>query len=126
MLLHSGQMNNANRQLTIMICMQVILVVISVAPFGAYNSYALATANQVKDADEKGKALLAATITNFAAFLNYGVSKFLFCLAHLYFTILYSLVSMYFWLRPVVFVNNLKKLFVSGVNNQIVKWRRRT
>jgi hypothetical protein len=89
MLMHSGQMNNANRQLTIMICMQVILVVISVAPFGAYNSYALATANQVKDADEKGKALLAATITNFAAFLNYGVSRILFCLSHLYFTILF-------------------------------------
>lgn len=77
---NTAQLNNADRQLTIMICMQVIIVVISVASYGSYNVYSLITANTYKDADQKGKDLVALTVTSLSAFLNYEVNKRFFFL----------------------------------------------
>lgn len=71
---NTTQLNNADRQLTIMVCMQVIIVVISVASYGGYNVYSLATTNVYKDAEQKSKDLMALTVTSLSAFLNYGVS----------------------------------------------------
>lgn len=72
-LANTAQHIRADHQLTTMICMQVIIVVISVAGYGAYNVYALATAAVPKDGEQRGKDLVAFTVTSLSAFLNYGV-----------------------------------------------------
>ena len=75
LLRNTARLNSADQQLTTMICMQVIIVVISIAAYGGYNVYSLATANTFKDVEQKGKDLVAFTVTSLSAFLNYGVSE---------------------------------------------------
>jgi hypothetical protein len=42
-LINTGQLNGADRQLVVMICLQLILVVISTISYGIYNTYTLIT-----------------------------------------------------------------------------------
>ncbi|CAF0854556.1 unnamed protein product [Adineta steineri] len=81
LLKNTAQLNHADQQLTIMICMQIFIVFISVASYGGYNVYALATASIQKDAEQKGKDLVALTVTSLSAFLNYGSSFYVFFLS---------------------------------------------
>ncbi|UJR33948.1 hypothetical protein I4U23_021366 [Adineta vaga] len=78
LLKNTARLSSADQQLTTMICMQVIIVVISVAAYGGYNVYGLATANVFKDAEQKGKDLVTLTVTSLSAFLNYGSSFYVF------------------------------------------------
>ncbi|CAF1482045.1 unnamed protein product [Adineta steineri] len=64
--------HRVDRQLTRMICMQVILIAVCQIPYGIFNAYTLLTANVTKDADRLDKELFASRI---AALLNYGTSS---------------------------------------------------
>ncbi|CAF1084383.1 unnamed protein product [Adineta ricciae] len=78
LLKNTARLYSADQQLTTMICMQVIIVVFSIAAYGGYNVYSLATASTLKDAEQKGKDLVAFTVTSLSAFLNYGSSFYIF------------------------------------------------
>ncbi|CAF0893532.1 unnamed protein product [Rotaria sp. Silwood1] len=52
-----------DRQLTIIVFIQVLLTLIGLSPYGIYNAYALITIDVEKDADQKAKDALASNIT---------------------------------------------------------------
>ena len=67
----------ADRQLTKMVLIQVILVIISIAPYGIYNAYNTITAGMVKDFDRQMKEYLASTIVSLVSYIHFGVCLFL-------------------------------------------------
>jgi hypothetical protein len=67
----------ADRQLTRMICMQVILIAISEIPYGIYNAYSLGTAQIIKNADWLDKELFASRVVALINYGNFAVCSFL-------------------------------------------------
>jgi hypothetical protein len=63
----------ADRQLIRMTLTQVILVVISLLPYGIYNTYILITNNIIKDSDRQLKEYFAFTIFSMVTYLYYVV-----------------------------------------------------
>jgi hypothetical protein len=68
---------HADRQLTKMILIQVILIIISVIPFSIVNAYAVITVGVVKDIDRQLKESLAATIVGLISYLHFAVGLFI-------------------------------------------------
>lgn len=66
----------ADRQLTIMVFIQVLLTIIGLIPYGASCAYALATINTPKTFDQIAKENLASTVTYLFGSITYGVSIF--------------------------------------------------
>jgi uncharacterized membrane protein len=69
---------HADRQLTRMTLIQILLIIISVIPPGIYSAYSLITAGVVKNKDRIMKEAFAATIVALASYL-YSVVCYLFC-----------------------------------------------
>ncbi|CAF2112096.1 unnamed protein product [Rotaria magnacalcarata] len=64
---------NVDRQMTMMVCIQVFLIVIGLSPYGIDIAHIFATSNIQKSDDRKAKEAWAATITYILCFLAYGV-----------------------------------------------------
>ena len=71
---------HADRQLVKMILIQVVLVVISVTPYGINGIYGLATAGIVKNEDQQEKESFALTIVTVLSYCYYAVLLFTFLL----------------------------------------------
>jgi hypothetical protein len=70
----------ADRQLTRMILIQVILVVICITPYGINSAYTLITENVIKDENRLIREDFALTIFSLLAYVYYSVSLFIqFC-----------------------------------------------
>jgi hypothetical protein len=63
----------ADRQLIRMTLTHVVLVVISLLPYGIYNTYSLVTNTTIKDSDRQLKEYFAATIFSMVTYLYYVV-----------------------------------------------------
>jgi hypothetical protein len=70
----------ADRQVTKMVLIQVILVVICIVPYGINNAYGLITANVPKDANRLSNENFALSIFSFASYFYYAVCLFIHCL----------------------------------------------
>jgi len=64
---------HADRQLVKMTLIQVVLVVISIAPFGIFSTYLYITMGVVKDADQQMKEALVGTIFILISYFYYVV-----------------------------------------------------
>ena len=73
-LTNTRQLNGSDRQLVLMVCLQLILVIVSTAPFGAYNTYILATSSMIKTTEQLDQDFLFLTITSLFGVFNFGVS----------------------------------------------------
>jgi hypothetical protein len=62
-----------DRQITLMICMQIILIIWSTIPYGIFTIYSLVTIKIVKDADRLYKELLFFTIVSLNTHVHTGV-----------------------------------------------------
>lgn len=70
---------HADHQLTRMTLMQVLVVVITLIPYGINTVYNLITTGITKDVDRSLKELLAITISSMLANIYYVVCLFIFC-----------------------------------------------
>lgn len=66
----------ADRQLAILVFIQIFLTLIGLTPYGIYSAYKIATINDVKTYDQQVKEALAGNITYLMGSLTYGVSVF--------------------------------------------------
>jgi hypothetical protein len=64
---------HADRQLTIMICVQVILIILTTIPYGIFNIYSFATTDTIKDQDRLKKESLIFTIISLNTYIYIGV-----------------------------------------------------
>jgi hypothetical protein len=64
---------HADRQVTIMTLIQVVLIVISVSPPGIYTAYILITSGIVKDAERQMEEGFATTIISLTSYFYYMV-----------------------------------------------------
>jgi len=102
----------ADRQITKMVLMQIILVVISMTPFGIMTAYSLITAGVSKSIDQQIKEYFVTIILVLVTYLYYVVCllfkyifmKSFFCRA----------ISTYFLFHQVVFVSQLKSGYAAG------------
>ena len=72
-LANTRQLNGSDRQLVLMVCLQLILVIVSTVPFGAYNTYILATANVKKTAEQLDRDFLFQIVASLFGVFNFGV-----------------------------------------------------
>ena len=77
-LTNTGQLNGSDRQLVLMICLQLILVILSTVPFGVYNTYILVTSNVIKTSEQLDQDFLFLTITSLFGVFNFGVSFYFY------------------------------------------------
>jgi hypothetical protein len=75
----------ADRQLTRMTLIQVVLVVISIVPYGINNTYDLITAATTKDVDRQLKESFVSTVVSLITYLYYMVCFFFLILTNTYF-----------------------------------------
>ncbi|CAF3779201.1 unnamed protein product [Rotaria sp. Silwood1] len=80
-LTHARQLPGADRQLVIMVCLQLLFVVVEAIPFGSYNTYILLTSNRKKDAEQMDKDFLFLTVTSLLGSFNFGSSFYIFLIA---------------------------------------------
>ncbi len=66
-----------DRQLTRMVCMQVVLIAISQIPYCIYTTYGLAIAGTVKDADRLDKELFVSRVPVLLSYIEFAVCSFL-------------------------------------------------
>ena len=71
----TAEFSNADRQLVIMVGLQVILALVATFPYGSYNVYALVTANTVKSAEHSGRDLFFVSVTTLISISHFGVSR---------------------------------------------------
>ncbi|CAF2843133.1 unnamed protein product, partial [Rotaria sp. Silwood2] len=71
-LTHARQLPGADRQLVMMVCLQLLFVVVEAIPFGTYNTYILLTSNRKKDAEQMDKDFLFLTVTSLLGSFNFG------------------------------------------------------
>lgn len=67
---------NIDRQMVIMVSLQVLLTLIGLGPYGIYVAYTFVTIHISKSNDRKAQEALVATITYILCFLAYGVCHF--------------------------------------------------
>jgi hypothetical protein len=65
--------HHADRQLTIMICMQVILIILTTIPYAIFNIYSFTTMTSVKDRDRLDREALIFTIVSLNTYIYIGV-----------------------------------------------------
>jgi hypothetical protein len=65
---------HADRQVTKMTLIQVILIVVSATPPGIYSAYSVLTTGVVKDLDRQLKEIFAATIVGLITYFYFIVS----------------------------------------------------
>jgi hypothetical protein len=70
---------NVDRQLVRMTLIQVGLVIISLVPYGIYNTYILITSSVTKDPDRQEKEYLAGTILSMVTYFYYVVCFLILC-----------------------------------------------
>jgi hypothetical protein len=70
---------NVDRQLVRMTLIQVGLVIISLVPYGIYNTYILITSSVTKDPDRQEKEYLAGTILSMVTYFYYVVCLLILC-----------------------------------------------
>ncbi|CAF0765998.1 unnamed protein product [Adineta steineri] len=87
-----------DRQLTRMICMQVIVVAFCQIPYGIYNGYSLLTANVIKDTDRLDKELFAAKVTALFVYGNFAGNFYVFLVSSSRFR--QTVKDKIFWWRP--------------------------
>ena len=63
----------ADRQLAIMVCMQILLIVFTVIPYAAHHIYSLITANTAKDSHRLAIELFVMTIVSLNTYVYSGV-----------------------------------------------------
>lgn len=73
-LTNTGQLNGADHQIVVMVCLQLILVILSTVPYGVYNTYILVTSNINKSPEQIDRDFLFLTVTSLLAVFNFGVS----------------------------------------------------
>ena len=77
LLKRTAELSNADRQLVIMVGLQIILALLATIPYGSYQVYALATASIVKSAEQSGRDLLFVSVTTMISISHFGVSTIL-------------------------------------------------
>lgn len=70
----TAELSNADRQLVIMVGLQVILALVATVPYGSYNVYALITANMMKTSEQVGRDLFIVSVTTMISISHFGVS----------------------------------------------------
>ncbi|CAF0838930.1 unnamed protein product [Adineta steineri] len=78
MLQNNRQLQGADRQLTLMVCAQVGLILISTVPYAIYYAYSLNTAYQNKTSEQKDKENFIANVIGMTASFEFGGSFYLF------------------------------------------------
>jgi hypothetical protein len=69
---------HADRQLTRMVLIQVVLVVVSITPYAIFNAYNTITVGVVKDLNRQLKEYFALTIVSLISYLHFAVCLFIF------------------------------------------------
>jgi hypothetical protein len=64
---------HADRQLTLMICVQIILFIWSTIPYGIFMSFSLLTNKTIKDQDRLNKELFVYAIVSLNGYVHTGV-----------------------------------------------------
>ncbi len=83
-LTNTGQLNGADHQIVVMVCLQLILVILSTVPYGVYNTYILVTSNINKSPEQIDRDFLFLTVTSLLAVFNFGVSFFEFLMKRIF------------------------------------------
>lgn len=76
--LTSVQLQGADQQLTLIICGQITMVIITVLPTCIYNAYSQITSTVSKSAEQKSLEFFIANIISFLAAIGLGVSEIFF------------------------------------------------
>lgn len=71
--LNGSNNQNMDRQITLMICMQIILIIWSTIPYGLFTIYSLITSQIVKDLQRSYRELLVFTIISLNTYVHTGV-----------------------------------------------------
>ena len=77
-LTNTGQMVSADRQLVVMVCLQLLLVIIATIPSGIYIIYTSITLNEKKTTEQVDQEFSFSTVTSLLSLFNVGVSFILF------------------------------------------------
>jgi len=77
---------HADRQLTLMICVQIILIIWSTIPYGIFMSFSLLTNKTIKDQDRLNKELFVYTIVSLNAYVHTDV-----CIIYIIYHFIYLL-----------------------------------
>jgi hypothetical protein len=64
----------ADRQLVRMVLIQVLLVVVSILPYGIYSAYSLVTSGMTKGTDQLQREYFATTVISLVPYFYYAVS----------------------------------------------------
>ena len=72
------QLSNADRQIAVMVCLQVILALIGTVSYGTYNIYQTITAKNIKDSVQVGKDSLFLSVAALISICHFGVNNILF------------------------------------------------
>ncbi|CAF0848096.1 unnamed protein product [Adineta steineri] len=78
MLQNNRQLQGADRQLTLMVCAQIGLILISTVPYAIYYAYLLNTAYQNKTSEQKDKENFITNVIGMTASFEFGGSFYLF------------------------------------------------
>jgi hypothetical protein len=77
---HQIIVQEADRQIVLMVLSQVVIIIVSVLPYTLYEIYALATQNSIKSVQQQLQDGFTSAVLNFFATLEFGVSRTLFLL----------------------------------------------
>ena len=69
-----------DRQLTHMVCGQIVLIIIYVVPYATFNAYSLATATVIKTPEQKSIDYLLVNVTGLLSVFGAGVIEMLLAL----------------------------------------------
>ncbi|CAF1262936.1 unnamed protein product [Adineta steineri] len=72
------QLHGIDRQLTLMVCGQVLLILIGVAPYALFNIYSTSTAQWNKDIEQKNKETFILNVVSLNSTIEFGASFYLF------------------------------------------------
>ncbi|CAF3684001.1 unnamed protein product [Adineta steineri] len=78
LLMNVRQLRGIDRQLTLMVCAQVLLIVIGIAPYALFNIYSISTAQLNKDIEQKNKEIFVINMISLIGTIEFGASFYLF------------------------------------------------
>ncbi|CAF1500090.1 unnamed protein product [Adineta steineri] len=78
LLVNVRQLRGIDRQLTFMVCAQVLLIVIGIAPYALFNIYSISTAQWNKDIEQKNKENFVINMIALIGTIEFGASFYLF------------------------------------------------